>query len=217
MRIWLANLVGADPDGDLLRPRGGRVRRTGSSCRNPWRDAWRSSPCTCRRTSGASSGPERLFRPIASWVGAGPVPNADRANALTIDHPRRLAIMCGWCWVVGPRVDAPRRGRSSTRRTALQYAAIVESMSRVGDHRVLADVSRRRGRTPAAVRGRPRRTTHQAVPNRRRDAEARADVGHRFGVLLHRDPRPDIRDRRAAEPCVTSPARACSRSPSERP
>ena len=95
LRIWLANLVGVVPI---------NVYFTIAANQYEMRvhvDAWAYAvlPIAVYAPAYVYSRwrAKRLFDPIASWLSAGRAPDATE-RALTINHPRGLALMSAWCW-----------------------------------------------------------------------------------------------------------------------
>jgi adenylate cyclase len=96
LRIWLANLVGVIPINIYFTI---AANQYAMRIRFP---AWSYGivPLAVYAPAYVYSRwrARRMFRPIGAWVAEGRTPDATERR-LTIDHPRRLALMSAWCWV----------------------------------------------------------------------------------------------------------------------
>lgn len=95
IRIWLANLVGAVPINVYFT-----IAANQYEMRIPV-EAWSYAivPICVYAPAYIYSRwrARRMFEPIGAWVSGRRAPDATE-RALTIDHPRRLALMSAWCW-----------------------------------------------------------------------------------------------------------------------
>lgn len=95
IRIWLANLVGAVPINVYFTLAAGQYETRIDI------ETWHyvTVPLLVYAPALIFSRwrARRMFDRIASWMITGRPPDADQRR-LTIDHPRRLALMCTWCW-----------------------------------------------------------------------------------------------------------------------
>src|SRR5688572_19758981 len=94
LRIWLANLVGVIPINIYFTIVAGQFEK---KIELHWSYGFVAVAVYMPAYIYSRWRAKQMFRPIGTWVSEGRAPD-ERERHLTIDHPRRLAVMSAWCW-----------------------------------------------------------------------------------------------------------------------